>query len=58
MTPSTRLRWPSDDQLREQHEDEQFTEDGRKLTASPRVGGLAPDADPDAPPPAAQPTRR
>lgn len=55
MTSPTRPHWPSDDQLREQHNDEQFTDDGRKLTDSPRVGGLAPDADPDAPPPA---TRR
>jgi hypothetical protein len=58
MTPSRHLHWPSDDQLREQHNDEQFTEDGRKLTGSPRVGGLAPDADPDAPPPASRRTRQ
>lgn len=39
--------WPSDDQIRELEGDREFTDDGRKLNDSERVGGLAPDADPD-----------
>jgi hypothetical protein len=51
MTPAKRPIWPNDDQVRER-EDREFTDDGRKLTESERVGGMAPDADPEAPPPA------
>jgi len=58
MTAPTQPHWPSDDQLREQRDGEQFTDDGRKLTESPRVGGLAPDADPDAAPPDPRRARR
>jgi hypothetical protein len=37
--------WPSDDQVREQEGDDEFTDDGRKVTESERVGGMAPDTD-------------
>ena len=53
--PTKRPIWPSDDQIREQEGDHAFTEDGRKVSGSDRVGGMAPDADPERPPP---PTRR
>jgi hypothetical protein len=56
MTQPRRPHWPSDDQVREQRDHEEFTGDGRKLIESPRVGGLAPDADPEGPP--ASPRRR
>jgi hypothetical protein len=39
-------KWPSDDQVREP-EGEVFTDDGRKRQESDRVGGLAPDSDPE-----------
>ena len=51
MTPPSRPLWPNDDQVRERP-DREFTDDGRKVTESERVGGMAPDADPEAPPPA------
>jgi hypothetical protein len=38
--------WPSDDQLRELDDDQQFTDDGRKATEADHVGGMAPDTDP------------
>ena len=41
----------SDDQVREPGGDRAFTEDGRKVTDSERVGGMAPDADPERPAP-------
>jgi len=47
MTPPKPPRWPSDDQLREPGLDEAFTDDGRKRSGSERVGGLAPDTDPE-----------
>jgi hypothetical protein len=40
--------WPPDDQVRELDEledDREFTDDGRKVSDSERVGGMAPDAD-------------
>jgi hypothetical protein len=52
MTPAKRPpTWPSDDQVRELDGDETFTDDGRKLHESERVGGMAPDADPEQPRP-------
>ena len=48
--------WPSDDQVREPGGDRAFTEDGRKVADSERVGGMAPDADPECPAP--RPDRR
>jgi hypothetical protein len=39
--------WPSDDRVRELDHDAEFTGDGRKLQDSERVGGMAPDVDPD-----------
>ncbi|HZJ61929.1 MAG TPA: hypothetical protein VFD36_00285 [Kofleriaceae bacterium] len=39
--------WPSDDQLRDFDDDEEFTDDGRKVTEADHVGGMAPDTDPD-----------
>lgn len=39
--------WPDDDQIREQDGDRTFTDDGRKVHDSDRVGGMAPDADPE-----------
>ncbi len=47
MPPPKHPHWPSDDQIREQANDREFSDDGRKLTDSERVGGLAPDADPE-----------
>ena len=47
MKPTKPPVWPSDDQIRERDGKDQFTGDGRKLQDSERVGGLAPDADPD-----------
>jgi hypothetical protein len=59
MPQPTRPLWPSDDQVREQQADDEFTGDGRKRIASDRVGGMAPDADPErAPPPARRTVRR
>jgi hypothetical protein len=56
MTQPRRPFWPSDDQVRDQQADDEFTGDGRKLTGSDRVGGMAPDADPErAPPPRRRP---
>jgi hypothetical protein len=49
MVPPRHPHWPSDDQVREQASDREFTDDGRKLFESGRVGGLAPDTDPDLP---------
>jgi len=49
--PTQRPIWPSDDQVREHEGDHVFTEDGRKVSDSDRVGGMAPDADPERPPP-------
>jgi hypothetical protein len=49
MPPPKHPHWPSDDQVREQANHREFTDDGRKLFESERVGGLAPDADPDLP---------
>jgi hypothetical protein len=46
--PKARPLWPSDDQVREPA-DQEFTDDGRKLNDAERVGGLAPDADPEQP---------
>jgi hypothetical protein len=51
MTPSKRPRWPSDDKVRELDGDREFTDDGRKVNGSERVGGMAPDADAEAPRP-------
>jgi len=51
--PRERPIWPSDDQLREQEGDHVFADDGRKVRASERVGGMAPDIDPESPPPGA-----
>lgn len=48
--PTQRSIWPSDDQVRDQEGDHEFTDDGRKVSASDRVGGMAPDADPERPP--------
>jgi hypothetical protein len=47
--PSIKQRpiWPSDDQVHEREGDREFTDDGRKVNESERVGGMAPDADPD-----------
>jgi hypothetical protein len=42
--------WPSDDQVRELEGDQEFTDDGRKVSDSERVGGMAPDADSGAEP--------
>jgi hypothetical protein len=39
--------WPSDDKLQGLEGDREFTDDGRKVNESERVGGMAPDADPD-----------
>jgi hypothetical protein len=47
MAPKQRPRWPSDDQVHELDGDREFTDDGRKLNESERVGGMAPDSDPD-----------
>jgi hypothetical protein len=57
MTPPKRPIWPSDDQVREAEPGSEFTDDGRKLTESERVGGMAPDADPERPAPAPAPRR-
>jgi hypothetical protein len=43
--------WPSDDQVRDPEGNREFTEDGRKVTDSERVGGMTPDADPEPPAP-------
>jgi hypothetical protein len=53
MTRHKQPIWPSDDQVREHEGDQAFTEDGRKLTGSERVGGMAPDTDPESPAPRA-----
>jgi hypothetical protein len=37
--------WPPDDQVRELEDDGEFTDDGRKVSDSERVGGMAPDTD-------------
>jgi hypothetical protein len=58
MPPPKHPHWPSDDQIREQANDREFSDDGRKLFESGRVGGLAPDADPDLPRRAGRPRRR
>jgi hypothetical protein len=58
MVPPKHARWPSDDHLREQRNDDEFTGDGRKLIGSDRVGGLAPDADPEPPPASSRRPRR
>jgi hypothetical protein len=58
MPPPKHPHWPSDDQVREQANDREFTDDGRKLTESGRVGGLAPDADPEPPHGPHRPRRR
>jgi hypothetical protein len=52
--PKERPLWPSDDQLREQEGDHAFADDGRKVRASERVGGMAPDIDPEPAPPGAR----
>jgi hypothetical protein len=39
--------WPSDDQVRELEGDHEFTDDGRKVSESERVGAMTPDADGD-----------
>jgi hypothetical protein len=44
-TSPRRPIWPSDDQLREQKDDQEFTDSGRKLIDAEYVGGIAPDAD-------------
>ena len=51
MTQPKRPIWPSDDQLREQKDGEVFTPGGRKVIDSEHVGGMAPDTDPERPPP-------
>ena len=40
-----RSAWPSDDQVRERDNDRDYTDDGRKLHDSDRVGAMAPDTD-------------
>lgn len=45
MTPPKQPIWPSDDQLREQKDDQEFTPGGRKVTDAEHVGGISPDAD-------------
>lgn len=52
--PRQRPIWPSDDQVREQEDDHAFSADGRKVRDSERVGGMAPDADPEPPSPSAR----
>jgi hypothetical protein len=42
--------WPSDDQVRELEGNDEFTEDGRKVAESERVGVMAPDSDADTEP--------
>jgi hypothetical protein len=42
--------WPSDDQVRELEGNQEFTDDGRKVSESERVGRMAPDADGDTEP--------
>jgi hypothetical protein len=49
MSEPKRPIWPSDDQVREQEDDRVFTDDGRKVTGSEHVGGMAPDTDPEGP---------
>lgn len=49
MARVTQPIWPSDDQIREQEGDRAFTKDGRKVRDSERVGGMAPDIDPEHP---------
>ena len=51
MAPPKRPIWPSDDQVREHEGDRAFTGDGRKVTGSEHVGGIAPDSDPEHPTP-------
>jgi hypothetical protein len=46
MTRPKQPKWPSDDQVREPS-DEAFTDDGRKRQDSERVGGMAPDVEPE-----------
>jgi hypothetical protein len=50
MTRTKQPRWPSDDDVREPS-DEAFTDDGRKRQDSERVGGMAPDVEPEQQPP-------
>jgi hypothetical protein len=45
--PKKPSSWPSDDQVRELEGDDELTDDGRKATQSGRVGGMAPDVDPE-----------
>jgi hypothetical protein len=52
-TPPT---WPSDDQVRELEGSDRFTDDGRKVTESERVGGMSPDSDAETEP-ASRPKR-
>jgi hypothetical protein len=47
MAPKQRPLWPSDDQVHEMDGDREFTDDGRKVNESERVGGMAPDSDPE-----------
>ena len=61
MTQPKRSIWPSDDQLREQKDDQEFTDGGRKVVDSEHVGGMSPDADdtdPERLPPAPPPRER
>ena len=51
MARSKTSSWPSDDEVREHEGDHAFTDDGRKVRNSERVGGMAPDADPEHQPP-------
>lgn len=51
MARFTRPIWLPDDQVSEQNNDQAFTGDGRKVEDSDRVGGMAPDADPEHPSP-------
>jgi hypothetical protein len=39
--------WPSDDQVRELEGDQEFTDEGRKVTDADHVGASVPDTDPE-----------
>lgn len=48
-TMSKKPLWPTDDDVYELEGDHKFAPDGRKVQQSERVGGMAPDADPEHP---------
>ena len=50
--------WPSDDKVRELEGDREFADDGRKVNESGRVGGMAPDTDPEQEVPSTRKTAR